>query len=129
MSTLRDVNEKEYFRLRRQLDEEHQAGVAALDRVWRLANSCQPPTGKRAPHKTDKGNVASEVRRVVAEIAQGVRFTVPDVISALIQSNPDKGEPPQKSTVSHVLIRLREEEVIEQVEKGVGRNPTIYQKK
>ncbi len=145
------LNEKEYLRLRAQIEAEYQTKLSALNTVWRMAKKGAPPRhkrvvrpdadGERQPlliHETQqevrepsgqqygRGQLLKAVKGVVDSMAHG-DFNVLQIRDLLAHADRENGDAKIPS-ISHALRRLEGRGVIELVKKGEGRRPTLYRK-
>ncbi len=137
----------EYQALKKRADDEHRENIAAIERVYRMTN----PTGAVAtvtttvlprksqaevpdssPSKRINGKHGDSVGK--GELLKAVRdavrgdhgsFTILDV-AARIESS---GMKVKKPSIRPVLSKLQREGVIEAIEHGIGRTPSVYRLK
>jgi hypothetical protein len=135
------LNQAEYQRLRRQLDEElragiemlqagHRAKVEALDGLW-LAGSDEPPEDPPAPaapvpsepppsrERREAGELRDDVEAALASV--GDEFEKGDIRRAL-------GYTPNRTSLHRALWDLQGEGLIELLRPGRGRRSTRYRK-
>ena len=120
------VKEREYLRLRRQIEEDYRRKIEALETVWKLSqpskNSASPES-EGAP-RPSRGTVDALVRGVLPDL--GEVFRPRDVMERLHVKHPDSKRFLLRSSVSSTLRRLVGEQKIEVVEQGSGKRPSRY---
>lgn len=117
------MTEREYRRLRAQIQRKYEDDLAALDRVWKLSQSDRSTQGGRAG-RMSKGAVLGGVREAVR--AMSGTFTLRD-IEAWVRSNKPELSATARTTISGTLKRMVGRE-IEVVREGAGKRPTSYKK-
>ena len=141
------MDQAEYQRLRRQLDEElhvgiellqagHRVKVEALDARWREESEAAPASSPAAPEpvpeepsvptaaalpreRREAGEVLADVEAALERV--GEEFLKSDLCQAL-------GYEPQRSSLHRALWELQKEGVIEIESQGIGRRATRYRK-
>jgi hypothetical protein len=124
------MNERDYFRAIREVREEFEIKVKALEMAWRLLNKTEPPKAKKAKHKSDpdwqvatKGLPAA-IAAIVIEMPS--EFTTVDV-DKILRANYTEFAKTGRSAVSHTLKRVAERLEIA-CRLGAGKRPTTYMK-
>lgn len=107
------MTEREYKRLRREIEERYKSDLEALERIWELSRRDAP---------ADRGQLKGLLKQVV-ERAEGP-FTAESIRREIEMIAPGFGAKP--ASVSRLLKRLAEQGDIAIVEKGEGRRPTKY---
>ena len=123
------MNEKEYRRLKKGIQDDHRKKLEALDLVWQLSNNCPPPKPLKAPIPPTEGEAVSDGKSKAARIveeavdAAGEQFSTKEIARWIV----DKLGPGtvQRSTISHSLRRMK---AIDLVKKGMGKSPSIWRK-
>jgi hypothetical protein len=116
------MHQREYDRLKKQIEGEYRDKLRALDLVWKMAgkNSSAKPKGD-----PKEGSLASFVRQAVERI--GGRFTLRDVVAGC-EADSSTDVEIRLPSVSGILKRMADQGAIKVVEQGSGRRPTIYTK-
>jgi hypothetical protein len=120
------VNEREYRRLRQQIEDDAKRKIDALDMVWQMVQGASNGHSARSDAPIKRGTIDNLIRRVIPLI-EGT-FT-PRTVMALLQQQPHTGVDLNRSSVSSALKRLADENVITLVEGGKGKRPSIYETK
>ncbi len=112
------VNEDEFWKLRKQLDQKYAQDVESLERLWTSLNP-----GKEVPGKTpDPDRFSMKVAKVITNLGKK-EFTLPDVSEQIESTSEWKAN---RSTVWKSLKKLEDAGLIELTSKGKGRRPSIY---
>ena len=118
------MKESEYNRLRRQIEDEYQQKIDALELVWDMANSQQPKRAKRkAPGKRQSKGIADALVDAALEAFSDEAFIVKDVCEWI---EKEEGGEVDRTTLSHKLKARVIRGEIEIVSEGKGRKPTVY---
>jgi hypothetical protein len=116
------MHEREYKRLKKQIEGEYRDKLRALDLVWKMAAK----NGSTKPKaETIDSTLANVVRNAVERTSK--TFTLRDVVSVCRSEMPN-GEQLRLPSVSGILKRMADQGVIIVVEVGKGRRPTTYTK-
>jgi hypothetical protein len=115
------MHEREYKKLRKQIEEEYQDNLRALDLVWKRAGK----NGVSKRPTVDDSTLAALVRSAV-ERTSGP-FTIRDILGSCNERGPRDAEI-RGSSVSAILKRMADHGTIGIVEVGSGRRPTSYKK-
>jgi hypothetical protein len=115
------MTDREYARLRAQIEQRYRDDIAALDRVREIAVKDVP---QERGGRISKGAVLEAVREATAAVKQS--FTLRDVEFWLRANKPALARV-SRTTISGALRRLTGREVEEQ-EKGSGKRPTTYRR-
>ena len=117
------MTEREYNKLKQQLQDDYDKKLQAIETVWLMSNSqAGNGTGKRVT----KGELVRAVESVLENLPQ--QFTIADLERHLRDTNPALAEATQRSSMSGCLRRLAEDEKIVVREVGKGKRPTLYEK-
>jgi len=118
------MNEREYERLRRQIEDEYQHKATALATVWGLANPGEPlpkwppvKADETPESRTPRGQASAAIVSAVGRL--GPEFTSSDVAKLLEESAPST----PRSTISHTLKRMVEDGRLVCLEAGEGKRP------
>jgi len=123
------MNEKEYRRLKKAIQDDHRKKLEALDLVWQMSNDCAPPKPLKPQNATkpgenpeaSRGKTATVVEEAVS--AAGKEFSTKEIAKWISEKlGPDVVE---RSTISHSLRRMKS---IELVKKGLGKSPSLWRK-
>ncbi len=113
--------EREYLRLKKEIEDRCRKDLEALERVWQLSKRDEPD------NKIKRGDLQNAIVRVVSELKQD--FTAEQVLARLKTAAPEIGEKTKASTVSSALKRMHENGEIDAVIRGIGRKPSVYRLK
>lgn len=119
------MNEREYLRLKRRIEDERRQKLDALELVWQMASA----NGDKDSDSTDgikRGDLQNAILRAIQQFNHD--FTAEQVLAKIRVTDPEIGEKAKSSSVSSALKRLNDQEV-ETVIRGVGRKPSVYRVK
>jgi len=116
------MNEREYDRLRNEIEAEYHKKIEALELIWRMSNKA--PTGLMT---NGRGALLGAVRDAVNQLY--ATFTIRDVEKVIKQQNAVVGSHVRRASLSNTLKRLVEDGLLELVEKGQGKRPSSYRRK
>jgi len=114
------MREREYLRLKRQIEAEYRQKLEALELVWKMS-------GKVAgrPERIARVALQQFVRAFVAE-AHDAEFTVDDVFRYVRQQTP--GVTLNRASLSGILQRFVRNGELELVSRGKGSKPSRYRR-
>jgi len=114
------MREREYLRLKRQIEAEYRQKLEALELVWKMS-------GKVAgrPERIARVALQQLVRAFLAE-AQGDEFTVDEVFRYVRQQTP--GVVLNRASLSGILQRFVRNGELELVSRGKGSKPSRYRR-
>ena len=115
------MNDREYARLKKQIEEEYRANLDALERIWKMSKK----QGLSAMANSKRGSLLIAARQAIAE--KHGTFNLRDIEESIKRHNPDL--PVRRASLSSTLLRLLEDGDLEVVEKGIGRKASIYRYK
>jgi hypothetical protein len=119
------MNEKQYLRLKRQIEAEYHKKLEALEMVYQMARPISSLTGKQLGMRTSsKGALRNALRSAFTSMSG--EFTPKVVLAKLRERDPAFAESVNKASLSSALARLAEGGEIELVEKGSGKRPSKY---
>lgn len=117
------MTEREYNKLKQQLEDDYREKLQAVETVWVMSNSLAGNgTGKRVT----KGELVHAVESALENLPQ--QFTVADLERHLLDTNPELAKATQRSSMSGCLRRLSEDGAIAIAEAGKGKRATRYEK-
>lgn len=120
------MNEREYNRLRSEIEGEYRRKLDALDLVWKMANSSR--SGTQAAQAVNgvvgKGKLLRAVRHALTDLHGD--FTLRDVESQIRTVNPTLAATIKRPSLSSALKRLAKEGAIVLVSVGTGKKPSTY---
>lgn len=124
LAYLYSMNRNELVDMKRQIESEYKADIAAVNQLL-----------KRFPEKQDttptfSGEGFESDQKIVTFIAGLLPtltepFSLNDIVTAIEAA---MGKTPNRQTVSTALFRLKEDKKIEVVQKGQGRRPASYKR-
>jgi len=117
------MQEREYLRLRREIEERHRRDLESLERVWELSGG---PTKREATDGIKRGDLQSAIIRALSQFTSD--FTAEQMHAKIKVTDPEIGEKAKPSSVSSALNRMEGNE-LEIVIRGVGRKPSWYRVK
>jgi hypothetical protein len=115
------MNDREYDRLKKQIEEEYRTNLDALERIWKMSkkqSGTSPSNGKR-------GSLLIAARQAATE--KHGTFNLRDIEESIKRHHPDLTV--RRPSLSSTLLRLVEDGDLEVVEKGIGRKGSIYRTK
>ena len=111
------MNEREYIKLRKQIHEDFQKKISALDTVWEISNTGPVPSMSDEPNKRQpKGVAGSYVTKAVNSFGTQ-EFTTKDIDDRISQ----EGHSANRTTISHKLKALVQEGVLRVISEGKGK--------
>ena len=116
------MNEREYRKLKNGIDRRYSDDIAALERVWRIANQTEPPAEERT--RLAKG--VSEDAVVKAGEAMEGEFTTKH-IEDWIASNM-KSIAVNRTTISHKIKGLVQDSKLNVIREGKGKRAGVFEK-
>lgn len=128
------MNEREYAKLRKQIEAEYFQKLGALDMVYAMSGGSSTGRSSAGAPRNDfrkpavgKGELARAVRDAV-DFQTGI-FTVRDVENRIIESRPELGPTINRASLSSALKRLAKDSYIITHELGRGKRATKYAKR
>ena len=120
------MNEREYLRMRRQIEDDAKKKLEALELVWQMMRDPRNgPASDDDANPVKRGAIDAAVRKVLPHLSG--TFQPRDVIEMVEQRQPDLAGLVNRTTVSSALRRLAEEKRLTVVEPGKGKRPTRYE--
>jgi hypothetical protein len=116
------MNERDYRRLRAQVEREYQQKLDALELVWNMAQGQKEPATRI--RSASKGSLLAGIRDAVA--AADNSFTLRDIERWLHNNRPELIAT-KRASISSTLKRLVGDKV-EVVELGSGKRATVYRR-
>jgi hypothetical protein len=141
------MTQTEYDALKRTIEDAYRRDLQALQRVWELSKSLPPiltsqtatPSITQAAPTTDYSDALDEddstsridvigmVKEVVRAHLSG-EFTSTDVADKIEKLHPELGATLKRSSITSAMNRLVVQELLELVEAGSGKRPSLYRK-
>lgn len=117
------MHEREYNRLRREIEAEYRKKLDALEMVWGMSNASRRSGNEtnRTTHAR-KGALLNIVRSVLPEM-QG-EFSQRDVLDKVREKNAELDV--KRASLSSTLRRLADDKEIDLLELGAGKRPSRY---
>lgn len=112
------MNDREYERLRKGIEDEYRANLDALERVYKWSKKHPSSTSSNGK----RGNLLKAARNAVS-MKTGA-FDLRDIEEAIKRSDPDITI--RRPSLSSALLRLVEDEILEIVDRGSGRKGSTY---
>jgi hypothetical protein len=120
------MNEREYNRLKSEIEAEYRRKLDALELVWKMSNSSR--NGTQAIQAVNgvvgKGRLLKAVRHSLTELRGD--FTLHEVENQIRLVNPTLAATIKRPSLSSALKRLAKEGVIIVVSVGAGKKPSKY---
>jgi hypothetical protein len=113
------MQEREYLRLRREIEERYREDLASLERIWELARGPE----NAGSDGIKRGDLQNAIIRALSQFTSD--FTAEQMHAKIKITDPEIGEKAKASSVSSSLNRMDGNE-IEVVVRGVGRKPSVY---
>jgi hypothetical protein len=117
------MQEREYLRLRREIQERCRRDLESLDRVWQLSMESGGAKKEETGDGIKRGDLQNAIIRTVGQF-EGT-FTAEDMHQKIKETEPEIGTKAKATSVSSALNRMDGNE-IEVVERGVGRKRSVY---
>jgi hypothetical protein len=119
------MQEREYLRLKREIQERCRKDLESLERVWQLSME----TGGAKLDSSDgikRGDLQNAIIRAIGQFTGN--FTAEDMHQKIKETDPEIGAKAKPTSVSSALMRMDGNE-IEVIERGVGRKRSVYKAK
>lgn len=119
------MKEREYRKLRNEIEAEYHKKIEALDLVWKM--SCGETAANGAAGQVfGKGTLLKAVRQAL----EGLRgdFVLKDVVERIRVNNSSFAATLKRASLSSTLKRLAKSHEIEVVEPGKGKRASTYRK-
>ncbi len=116
------MNEREYFKLKQQIQAEYAEKLRALDLIWKMSQQATHRNGGAVGIR--RGQLLKSVRDVLALMPS--EFSVGDIANLLRERNPDLQ--PKRSSLSTLLKRLAKAGELGVVQVGRGKRGTTYRR-
>jgi hypothetical protein len=116
------MKEREYLRLKRQIEDDCRQKLNALELVWRMAQE-SGNNDPVAPDGIKRGDLQNAILRAIGMFSTD--FTAEQMLAKIRVSDPEIGGKAKASSVSSALKRMDGNE-IETVIRGLGRKPSVY---
>jgi hypothetical protein len=120
------MQEREYLRLKRSIEERYRKDLESLERVWELSKDNGGGGKEESGEGFKRGDLQNAIIRAVEQFPG--TFTAEDMHEKIKETEPEIGAKAKPTSVSSALTRMDGNE-IEVVERGVGRKPTVYKVK
>lgn len=120
------MNEREYNRLKKQVNEEYARKLVALDLVYEMSRSGSGGLVNSTP-SLPMGELSKAVRMAVD--TQITTFTVREIEEKIIESQPEYKSAINRTSISSALKRLEKDGYIVMIERGKGKRASRYGKK
>jgi len=116
------MQEREYLRLKREIEERCRKDLESLERVWELSKTAGGGN-RETGDGIKRGDLQTAIIRAIGQFTTD--FTAEQMHAKIKVTNPEIGEKAKSSSVSSALNRMEGNE-IEIVIRGVGRKPSVY---
>lgn len=120
---LATMNEREYNRMKSEIEAEYRRKLDALDLVWKMSNANRNGTQVANP-LIGKGQLLKAVRQALPSIRGD--FTLHDIENRIRVDNPTLAATLKRPSLSSALKRLVKDGVIALVSVGAGKRPSKY---
>jgi hypothetical protein len=117
------MQEREYLRLRRAIEERCRKDLESLDRTWQLSTELDGNKKDESGDGIKHGDIQKAIIRAVGQFSG--TFTAEDMHQKIKETEPEIGAKAKPTSVSSALNRMDGNE-IEVVERGVGRKRSVY---
>jgi len=120
------MNQREYERLKREIQAEYQKKLEALEMIWQMAQNRNHSTASATTRSTSelaRGFLLSAVKNALQHISGD--FSQHIVVQKIAELHPNLS-PVKRASVSSALKRLAGGKEIELVEAGSGKRPSVY---
>jgi|GEM_PF-5685468 len=117
------MNEREYRKLKNGIDRKYSEDIAALERVWRIANETDPPAEERQAGTRQAKGVSEDAVVKAVEAMEG-EFTTKN-IEDWIATNM-KSIAVNRTTISHKIKGLVQDSKLNVIREGKGKRAGVY---
>jgi hypothetical protein len=117
------MNQKDYERLKRQIEEQYQKDIASLDRIMELSRN-----GSEAPAQVESTIRPEEVEEAVIAILPAVEGIFNKRRLATLMREADPTLPADIHFLLGGILKQLEGTKVELVEKGKGKRPSDYRR-
>jgi len=118
------MNEREYDRLKREIEADYRKKIDALELIWELSGG-QRKNGSVHQSSGIRGSLLKAIQTAVSET--NGEFTVRKIEEMIKEKTPEIEL--KRPSISSSLQRLAEEGEIRVLESGSGKRPTVYARK
>ena len=120
------MNQKEYERLKRKIEEESQKKLNAIEMVWEMSGSPAAKQTKRleTPQRAKRGFLSKAVKEVLSILPD--EFVPWDVEKLIFDKFPELQGTVKSASLSSTLKRMADDGEIKIVELGAGKRATRY---
>jgi chromosome condensin MukBEF complex kleisin-like MukF subunit len=119
---------EEYKKLKKQIADEYERELAALEMVWKRFQSLNSPSRKSISSANGDAAhappIAKSIRTAIKDFKSD--FSADDVQQALIDHGFVKSDEVNRLSITNALHRLYRRKEIEVVTRGQGRKGSIY---
>jgi hypothetical protein len=121
------MNEREYNRLKQQIENDYKKKLEALDIIWQMAKENVRETPVNGKSSTVKAGTLMGAIRQVLPFVSG-EFDINTIIQLVEARRPDIKTPINPTSVSGSLRKLEKANAIVLMEAGAGKRPNRYRK-
>ena len=122
------MNYQEYKSLRKQIEQEYEQELAALDKLWKRIQSMNFPSREPEGGESHNGSFSRNFSAHLRTVVKGLRenFTANDVQQGLIDHGFVDKDNVNRLAITNGLHRLSRSGEVEIVQKGRGRIGATY---
>jgi len=117
------MNQREYLRLRRRIEDDYRQKISALELVWQMASAEKAEGARDSGDGIKRGDLQNAILRAIGQFSGD--FTAEQVLAKIRVTDPEIGGRAKPSSVSSALKRMVASE-IDAVVTGTGRKPSVY---
>ena len=120
------MHEREYKKLKREIQAEYDEKIKALEMVWRMSGGASQSASKNSGTAIGKGSLLQAVRYALPKISG--EFTLREVIKQIQADNPVFAETLKRASLSSTLKRLANDKEIVLVMEGKGKRASKFRR-
>lgn len=120
------MKEKEYRKLKTQIEAEYHRKIEALETVWQMSGEDATKAGNQPEKRFGKGSLLKAVRRALEQVKG--EFTLRDIQEKIGLADSAFAATVKPASLSSTLKRLETDHELEIVERGRGKRASKYRK-
>ena len=121
------MHEREYLRMKRQIEADYRKKLDALELVWGMAGGSASSSPSTSSDELRRGDLREAIRSAVRDLTG--EFRPEDVLDAIRADDELLAALIKPASLSSALKRLAEKGEIELIEAGSGKRPSRYRGK
>ena len=121
------MNEREYLRLKKGIEDECRKKLGALDLVWQMSGGALKKKRVAMEGGLKRGDLRAAIRAAVA--ATTADFKAEDILAKIRAHNEQLASQVKAASLSSSLKRMADAGELEVIIAGVGKRPSLYRVK